>query len=384
MSPATASLDPGTHFLMNAWSCGQRSLTRIVELSTLCELMAQRSGAPEATKLAERAKGFLEKARQAAERQRPPWGRIGAFIDTIETNIHAAVCLMLRYMPVRDLLGWVPELTAVLRAHLPLQDPRRVAVEELLLHIQGAAVSETRPASSRTGQAPPGQKPFEETVDESQREILVTAVRAALEAQEREYVRVRSFRNIVYGLTVCLTILAIALGTIMAMKPTLIPICFEPETLIVCPTASEPRPALGATDTDPTRGRLVSRADYFLIELVGLIAAAVAATATLRQLRGTSVPYSVPLALALLKLPTGALTAVLGLLLMRGEFIPGLSALDTSAQIIAWAVVFGYAQQLFTRLVDERGQAILNAVGGAEHGTLMDQKMSPPPPGTDS
>lgn len=27
--------------------------------------------------------------------------------------------------------------------------------------------------------------------------------------------------------------------------------------------------------------------------------------------------------------------------------------------------VFGYAQQLFTRLVDERGQAILNAVGGA-------------------
>ena len=68
-----------------------------------------------------------------------------------------------------------------------------------------------------------------------------------------------------------------------------------------------------------------------------------------------------------LKLPTGALTAVLGLLLMRGQFVPGLSNLDTSAQIVAWAVVFGYAQQLFTRLVDERGQAVLQAVGGPEN-----------------
>ena len=39
---------------------------------------------------------------------------------------------------------------------------------------------------------------------------------------------------------------------------------------------------------------------------------------------------------------------------MRGNFVPGLSALDTSAQIVAWAIVFGYAQQLFTRLVDRQ------------------------------
>ncbi|MFE5242727.1 MULTISPECIES: hypothetical protein [unclassified Streptomyces] len=70
------------------------------------------------------------------------------------------------------------------------------------------------------------------------------------------------------------------------------------------------------------------------------------------------------MALALLKLPTGALTAVLGLLLMRGAFVPGLSALDSSAQIIGWAIIFGYSQQIFTRLVDRQGQAVLDAVGG--------------------
>jgi hypothetical protein len=376
METAAVSRGQGAHFLMTPWSCGQRSLTRISELSALCDLMARRSGDSGAVQLAEKAQGFLTTARQAADRKRPPWGRFGPYIDTIETNIHAAVCLMLRYMPLPELQGWLPELGSVIRAHLPLQDPRREAVEELL---RGLHEEEKSPQATEK----------KRSLDESRREILVTAVHAALEAKEQEYVRVRSFRNIVYGVAACLTVLALALGIIMAVNPRLAPLCFQPENQFACPTASEPKLAqneLTAVPLNPDSviKKLASRADYFVVELVGLIAAALAAAATLRQLRGTSVPYSVPLALALLKLPTGALTAVLGLLLMRGEFIPGLSALDSPAQIIAWAVVFGYAQQLFTRLVDARGQAILNSVGGAEHGSLMDQRMAPAVPGSSS
>ena len=63
---------------------------------------------------------------------------------------------------------------------------------------------------------------------------------------------------------------------------------------------------------------------------------------------------------ALLKLPTGALTAFLGLLLLRGDFVPGLLELATSAQILAWAIVFGYSQQLFTRLIDRQAIAVLD------------------------
>jgi hypothetical protein len=47
---------------------------------------------------------------------------------------------------------------------------------------------------------------------------------------------------------------------------------------------------------------------------------------------------------------------------MRGQFVPGLSALDTSAQILAWALVFGYAQQLFTRFVDQQAHSVLDNV----------------------
>ncbi|MGH4014835.1 MAG: hypothetical protein ACRDSL_13105 [Pseudonocardiaceae bacterium] len=91
-----------------------------------------------------------------------------------------------------------------------------------------------------------------------------------------------------------------------------------------------------------------------------------AAAAAIRGIRGSSEPYGLPVALAALKLPTGAITAFLGLLLMRGQFLPGLSALDTSAQILAWAIIFGYSQQLFTRFVDQRAHTVLNTVRGAD------------------
>jgi hypothetical protein len=45
---------------------------------------------------------------------------------------------------------------------------------------------------------------------------------------------------------------------------------------------------------------------------------------------------------------------------MRGQFIPGLSALDSSGQIIAWAILLGYSQQLLTRMVDQRVQTNLD------------------------
>ena len=48
---------------------------------------------------------------------------------------------------------------------------------------------------------------------------------------------------------------------------------------------------------------------------------------------------------------------------MRGGFVPGLTALDTTPQILAWAVVFGASQQLVTGLVDRQAQTVLDSVG---------------------
>jgi len=154
----------------------------------------------------------------------------------------------------------------------------------------------------------------------------------------------------------------------------------------VCPTGqSEPfiplqsgttlPPGVPIRDIDKVVEDTVEPQDLIVVELVGLTAAAVATAAAVRGLKGSSERYGLPVALAALKLPTGAITAFLGLLLMRGQFVPGLTALDTSAQILAWALVFGYAQQLFTRFVDQQGQTVLENVRGADR-----PQPSPTPP----
>jgi hypothetical protein len=151
------------------------------------------------------------------------------------------------------------------------------------------------------------------------------------------------------------------------------------------PTTTPTSSAPGSAGSSPSGGE-TTNIDFYvkqtthpwdlaIIELMGLLAAAVAAALAIRGIRGSSERHSVLVWLAALKLPTGAVTAFLGLMLMRGQFVPGLSALDTSAQILAWALVFGYAQQLFTRLVDQQGQNVLNSVRAAN---AVQTKPTPP------
>ncbi|MFD1210951.1 hypothetical protein ACFQ36_02705 [Arthrobacter sp. GCM10027362] len=107
--------------------------------------------------------------------------------------------------------------------------------------------------------------------------------------------------------------------------------------------------------------------DIFLLGFIGMVAGAVSGSLSLPHFSGTSTRLGLLVALAVLKLPTGALTAVLGLLLMRGQFVPALSNLDSSAQILAWAVVFGAAQQLVTGLIDRQADTVLKQVAGKAH-----------------
>jgi hypothetical protein len=64
------------------------------------------------------------------------------------------------------------------------------------------------------------------------------------------------------------------------------------------------------------------------------------------------------------------MTAVGAVIFIRGGFVPGLSDLDSQVQILAYAFVFGYAQQLLTGLIDKQAQVVLNSLpsmGAAEH-----------------
>jgi hypothetical protein len=106
--------------------------------------------------------------------------------------------------------------------------------------------------------------------------------------------------------------------------------------------------------------------DVGVIALMGVLGAALSATLAVQKLRGTAAPYAVPVALACFKLPAGALTAIAGLLLIKGDFVPGFSQLDSQGQILAYALVFGVAQHLVTRFVDQRADDVVNSLPSKE------------------
>jgi hypothetical protein len=327
-----------------AWSWREQALARIIELEALQKWIDGTVGGA-ARPFTEAARQHLDMAQQAAEQVKPLKSLTGAAMQRALANIDAAEMALLRVAPPKYLFGKLPVLLAYVREHLPETDTRRTCMER----IAGEAIERAR------------------HLNDNDREMVLSAVHDAGVEARKELVRVRSFRDFLLAMTTLLIIFAFGVALFGAANPDKVPLCFRPMQrdglgTVVCP--AEENAVKPGVDVDTVVHNTVSSWDIPLIEGVGLIAALVAATSTVRRIRGTSTPYGLPLALAALKLPAGALTAVVGLLLMRGQFIPGLSDLDTSAQIIAWAAVFGYSQQILTQFLDQRAQSVLDDIRG--------------------
>ncbi|MFE0381111.1 hypothetical protein ACFW1M_37370 [Streptomyces inhibens] len=328
------------------WEQKEALRARISELEAVLAATAKRAEADpmraaEAEAFRGQAQTELQAAKNTLAHDSHPAMRRAAHLGSAQAHLDAAQNLMVWLSPLDEVKGLLPGLLTLVEQQFAPNDPQRIEVTELAREVRKAG-----------------------TLDLRQRAVLAETFSLARRLRQKETLRVRSFVRIVTAVTLGLLITAVVLALAGIKWPHMVPLCFAPSNggfQVVCPTGSAR--FAHSPDTQQIAG-VAEGQDYLVIELIGVVSAAIAAAATLRRIRGTSLPYDVPVVLALLKLPTGALTAVLGLLLMRGGFIPGLSALDSSAQIIAWAIIFGYAQQLFTKFVDNQGQAVLNAVGG--------------------
>jgi cell division septation protein DedD len=380
-----------------AWREGV--LIRADELGGLISWMSTLAGCPSPPECPEpdadldaAAHLHLTLAREAAGTY---WGvHWGARMERSVGHLDAAEALVLRRSPDDYLRGELPELVAYVQAHLPPAHPERVWVQTF--------AAKHGPAARNPADLTP--------IAADDRSALVEARRTAGSAERREHTRLRSFRTTVVMTALVLTTLAVLLGYLGWQHRRLMPLCFAPQGsgTVVCPTATAPvatsptttapttttaaaaatttapsTPAASTTasaatattssaPTTPAAAQIdealrttASSGDSALVMLLGVLGAAVTAAAAIRRLRGTSTAVAVPLLMLALKLPTGALTAFLGLLLLRGQFVPGLSALDDSGQILAWAVIFGAAQQLVTGLIDKTAQSRLDAAGPA-------------------
>lgn len=84
----------------------------------------------------------------------------------------------------------------------------------------------------------------------------------------------------------------------------------------------------------------------------------------LTGLKPVGVRYSLSVAQGMVKVTLGAITAVLGLLILQTQSnLPGV--LGTQQALLASAVVFGYSQQIFTGLIDRQATSLQNAASPA-------------------
>src|SRR4051812_40431105 len=128
-----------------ASSWREQALTRIAEIEDLAEAFRPRSKdrSELGHVLAERIHRHLQTARDAAEgkpgpgqRKRRGWTRFKALVggsplERTASNIDAAEADLLRIAPAEHFDGQLPSMLTHVRAHLPIDDPRRQSMESL-------------------------------------------------------------------------------------------------------------------------------------------------------------------------------------------------------------------------------------------------------------
>jgi hypothetical protein len=301
------------------------------------ERKAESLGLPQ--EMQESAKGvseFLDQAEDAIQRRdRFPRGRSplnhwrGISVVTAYENVHAAEVLLVDLLGPDQVKGLVPSVLARARDTLGVKDPRREYVESLKNAEKQDTVCPVR---------------------------IKLAMRAGFQAEDQIYLRIRNFRNLVVKCTGLLFALIVVMVWLVGTHPALMPLCFEPQTgptatMAFCPSGDN---------------KLPSPEDIVIVVGLGLLGSAAAAAFSIRRIQGIPTPYDIPIALAVFKLPLGAFTAVTGLLLLGGNFVPGLSELDSQRQILAYALTFGYAQQAVSRLVDDQARRIVGGLPAAQ------------------
>ncbi|MEU3787462.1 hypothetical protein [Streptomyces sp900129855] len=322
----------------------QFAIARIHELQAREETLRVRyeaadrndPGTKQNLELLKQIRTLLEKADDSA---RHKFALLGGSVERVWNHIYAAETRLLEAAPKDELAAWGWDALAMAEQHLGVNDTRRKALKDRLVPT----------------------KLLDLTVKD--RELAVHTLRVAQAVASNEKMQARSFRNTVCFGILILTLLAVWLCILGGAKPNPLQVCFD-----VSQSSSLPGPAAVSKSflVCPASDKKSQGAwDVILIESIGAAAAALTGALSLRHLDGTSTPYAIPRTLALLKVPAGALSAVIGLLLVNAGIVPGLQ-LKTRAALLAWAAIFGAGQHTITRYVDSKGQEVLDNVRGSE------------------
>ncbi len=189
-------------------------------------------------------------------------------------------------------------------------------------------------------------------VSEADREVLRVLRRADNDAWELAKARVLILRNIL----TCASVLLVAVLTGMAAWGAADPGIFGLRAAGACAARA-----------------WAEHGDVLVVELFGALGGLVSSIFAVSALRQFRRAYGLPLAQLLLKVPMGAVVALLAVLLMQHGVVTALSSIPWSAVPI-YAAVFGFGQVAVTRSIDAQANRLAAMVGEAARSAP-----SPPP-----
>lgn len=196
--------------------------------------------------------------------------------------------------------------------------------------------------------------PYAIPVSNEDREVLRNVLRAVNSRTDLAHGNVRVFRNILILLTVVLTLFLALIAVVAWIDPGLFSVCG--------PAGPSGSSATTTQTTGPLcpHGTAPQSADVLMVELLGALGGLLSAVFFLKGLQAVRGPYGLPLAQGVLKVPTGAAVALVGIwIVQRG--VLGFLTPQAGDKIIAYAILFGFAQQALTNALDSRASALIGS-----------------------
>jgi hypothetical protein len=181
----------------------------------------------------------------------------------------------------------------------------------------------------------------------SDQEVAAQVINAANRAEDAQQLQVRHFRGVLYLAAAVLLAAVVVLSIAGAIHAAYFPLCW---------------PLSGSHHTMicPTGGNAPNPGDVPLVLAMGALGATLSVALNLTALKPAGVHFSLTIAQGLNKIVLGAIIAVLGIIVLRTVTnMPGFLA--TQPGLLTTAVIFGYSQQLFTRLIDRQANQLITA-----------------------
>jgi hypothetical protein len=201
---------------------------------------------------------------------------------------------------------------------------------------------------------------FMDKTSELDRTVVDQAYQDAIRANNEKHANLRVFRNLLAVVTAALAVLLVGLAVWHALNVNFVSLCGN-----VTPAAQTTGAAATANPARRCIDDSKSRAfDVAEIELIGAIGGLLSIAFGLGSVETPPSRYNPRPQQAALKPVAGAATGLIGVLLIQSDILIAPASTTSESLLLAYAAIFGFAQQLLTQFVDKRAGKLLGDTNG--------------------